>query len=941
MLDTNRSMAPDFLAGGGEMGALMRAHDWSGTSLGLPEGWPQSLRTSIRILLNTNHPMFIWWGPDLIQFYNDGYRRTMGPERHPSALGQRGRECWKEIWHIIGPQIDQVMSGGGATWHENQLVPITRHGKLEQVYWTYCFSPIDDGDRIGGVLVICRDVTDDYMASVALRERESELARVQQIGKIGGLEVDLRGGFRNRRSPEYLAIHGLSPEAANETHEDWVRRIHPEDRDATEKQFRDAVDNGVRDYSARYRIIRPNDGQVRWISVKSVIERDEDGEAIRLVGAHTDITEQIMAERALRQSEEEFRTLADALPHHVWTARPNGRLSWLNPRVYEYSGATIEELNRDGWNRMVHPEDIHVAVAAWKHSLRTGDPYEVEFRLRRADGEFRWFLTRGVPARDESGKIIRWIGTNTDVHDQKTTEAELAELNKTLAARVREKTRERDRIWNVSQDLLVVADMDGTWLSLNPAWSATLGWSRQDMLNKTSQWLEHPDDRDKTNVELESLARGRPTIRFENRLRHKDGSYRWLSWTAVPDDGKIYAVARDMTAEKAAAALLKSTEEALRQSQKMEAVGQLTGGIAHDFNNLLTGIMGSLELMKLRLAKGRTENIDRYIEAATTSANRAAALTHRLLAFARRQPLSPRPIDVNHLVGTLEDLLRRTIGEVIDLKIEAANDVWGTLCDPNQLESALLNLAINARDAMPDGGRLTIRTLNTKLDGVLPSNPALSPGDYVCIDVKDTGTGMTDEVAARAFDPFFTTKPIGQGTGLGLSMIYGFARQSNGHVLIDSKLGEGTSVRIYLPRYNSDILAEPAVQEPVTSHRAAGELVLVVEDEPVVRSVITEILTNEGYRIMEAGDAPSGLQILNQSSRVDLLITDIGLPGMNGREFADQARNIRPDLKILFVTGYAQSAAKAKGFLKPGMDLITKPFDNAKFSERVRAMVSR
>ena len=940
MLDTNRSMAPDFLAGGGEMGALMRAHDWSGTSLGPPDEWPQSLRTSIRILLNTNHPMFIWWGQDLIQFYNDGYRRTLGPERHPGALGQRGRECWKEIWHIIGPQIDQVMSGGGATWHENQLVPITRHGRLEQVYWTYGFSPIDDGNRIGGVLVICRDVTDDYMASVALRERESELARVQQIGKIGGLEVDLRGGFRNRRSPEYLAIHGLSPEAANETHEDWVRRIHPDDRDATEKQFLDAVDNGVRDYTARYRIIRPNDGQVRWISVKSVIERDEDGKAIRLVGAHTDITEQIMAERALRQSEEEFRTLADALPHHVWTARPNGRLSWLNPRVYEYSGATIEELNREGWHRMVHPEDIHAAVAAWKRALRTGDPYEVEFRLRRADGEFRWFLTRGVPARDESGKIIRWIGTNTDVHDQKTTEAELAELNKTLAARVREKTRERDRIWNVSQDLLVVADMDGTWLSLNPAWTATLGWSRQDMLNKTSQWLEHPDDRDKTNVELENLPRAR-SIRFENRLRHKDGSYRWLSWTAVSDDGKIYAVARDMTAEKAAAALLKSTEEALRQSQKMEAVGQLTGGIAHDFNNLLTGIMGSLELMKLRLAKGRTENIDRYIEAATTSANRAAALTHRLLAFARRQPLSPRSIDVNHLVGTLEDLLRRTIGEMIELKVEAANDLWGTLCDPNQLESALLNLAINARDAMPDGGRLTIKTLNTKLDGVLPSNPALSPGDYVCIDVKDTGIGMTDEVAARAFDPFFTTKPIGQGTGLGLSMIYGFARQSNGHVLIDSKLGEGTSVRIYLPRYSGDILAEPAVQKPVTPHHAAGESVLVVEDEPVVRSVITEILTNEGYRIMEAGDALSGLQILNQDSRVDLLITDIGLPGMNGREFADQARNIRPDLKILFVTGYAQSAAKAKGFLKPGMDLITKPFDNAKFSERVRAMVSR
>jgi PAS domain S-box-containing protein len=941
MLDTHRAIAPDFLSGGGEMGALMRAHDWTATPLGAPDNWPQSLRTSIRILLNTNHPMFIWWGPELVQFYNDGYRQTMGPERHPSALGQRGRECWGEIWDIIGPQIEQVMSGGGATWHENQLVPVTRHGKREQVYWTYSYSPIDEGNEVGGVLVICRDVTEDYLAGVALREREAELARVQQIGQIGGLEVDLRSGFRNRRSPEYLIVHGLPPDAANETHEDWVRRIHPEDRGATEKQFRDAVKGDVRDYTAKYRIIRPRDGQVRWIAVKAVIERDKAGKAIRLVGAHTDITDQVMADRALRQSEEEFRTLAEAVPHHVWTARPDGKLNWFNPRVYQYAGAGIRELDGDKWSGLVHPEDVPGAVAAWVHAIETGESYEIEFRLRRADGVFRWFLGRAVPVRDEKGGVVRWIGTNTDVHDQKTTEAELARLNATLAERVREKTRERDRIWNVSQDLLLVADIDGTWRSINPAWKATLGWSEQELLNKTSHWLEHPDEREKTEAELDHLAQGRPTIRFENRFRHKDGSYRWLSWTAVPDDGKIYAVARDITSEKAAAERLKATEEALRQSQKMEAVGQLTGGIAHDFNNLLTGIIGSLELMKIRMGKGRTENVDRYIDAATTSANRAAALTHRLLAFARRQPLSPRPVNANLLVISLEDLLRRTIGETIDLKIETAKNLWNTLCDPNQLESAMLNLAINARDAMPDGGRLIIKTSNARLEGVLSANPALSPGDYICIDVADTGTGMDAEVVARAFDPFFTTKPIGQGTGLGLSMIYGFARQSNGHVLIDSKLGTGTSVKIYLPRYDGDAALESVSPDQVGEHRATGQTILVVEDEPVVRGIMIEMLLNEGYRILEATDGPSGLQILNQDIRVDLLVTDVGLPGMSGREFADYAREVRPDLNILFVTGYAQSAAMAKGFLKPGMDMITKPFDIEKFSQRVRDMVSR
>jgi PAS domain S-box-containing protein len=828
MLKINRPTSADFLAGGGEMGALMRAYDWSASPLGEPQSWPQSLRTAVRILLNTNHPMFIWWGEEFIQFYNDAYRQTMGPERHPSALGQGGRECWAEIWHIIGPQIEQAMSGGGATWHENQLVPVTRHGRLEQVYWTYGYSPIDEDDGIGGVLVVCRDVTTDYLASVALREREAELARVQQIGRIGGLEVDLRTGFRNRRSPEYLLIHGLPPDAANESHEDWVQRIHPEDREATEKKFRDAVAGKVREYSVQYRIIRPSDGETRWISVKSTIERDPQGKAVRLVGAHTDVTEQVLAEQAVRQSEERYRKLVD----------------------------------------------------------------------------------------------------------------QLAELNATLAQRVEEKTRERDRIWNVSQDLLVVSDRNGVWRTVNPAWTRTLGWSEAELLNRTSEWLEHPDDGGITQAQVKKLGASETTVKFESRFRHKDGSYRWLSWTGVSDKDHNYAVARDVTAEKAAAERLKATEEALRQSQKMEAVGQLTGGIAHDFNNLLTGIVGSLDLLQTRLNQGRTDNVARYIDAATTSANRAAALTHRLLAFARRQPLIPKSVDANQLVVSLEDLLRRTIGEAIDLEIVASDDLWCTLCDPNQLESALLNLAINARDAMPDGGKLTIVTANASLDSVTAGTPALLPGDYICIAVTDTGVGMSAEVAARAFDPFFTTKPIGQGTGLGLSMIYGFARQSNGHVTIESKIGRGTSVKLYLPRHHGDLAAQRASAAKATEHAASGETVLVVEDEPVVRGVILELLGEQGYRTLEAVDGPSGLRILRSPERIDLLVTDVGLPGMNGRQLADQARESRPDLKILFITGYAESVAISDGFLQPGMEMITKPFDLDNLSRRIRSMIS-
>ena len=323
-----------------------------------------------------------------------------------------------------------------------------------------------------------------------------------------------------------------------------------------------------------------------------------------------------------------------------------------------------------------------------------------------------------------------------------------------------------------------------------------------------------------------------------------------------------------------------------------------------------------------------------------TSANRAAALTHRLLAFARRQPLIPKVIDVNQLVVSLEDLLSRTIGEAIDLRVVASNELWRTLCDPNQLESALLNLAINARDAMPDGGELVISTSNVRLDGVTTDTPALLPGDYVCIGVTDTGAGMSAEVAARAFDPFFTTKPIGQGTGLGLSMIYGFARQSNGHVTIASKPGQGTSVRLYLPRHHGELAAEHVPGVNTAGSVATGETVLVIEDEPVVRGVILEMLGEQGYRTLEAVDGPSGLKILQSSEQIDLLITDVGLPGINGRQVADQARESRPDLKILFITGYAESVALADGFLQPGMEMITKPFDLDNLSRRIRTMTS-
>ncbi|MBN0977923.1 response regulator [Pseudomonas hygromyciniae] len=387
-------------------------------------------------------------------------------------------------------------------------------------------------------------------------------------------------------------------------------------------------------------------------------------------------------------------------------------------------------------------------------------------------------------------------------------------------------------------------------------------------------------------------------------------------------------------------AQLRSNEEALRQSQKMEAVGQLTGGIAHDFNNMLTGIIGSLELLRRRLARGRLDDLDSLIDLGVTSANRAAGLTHRLLAFSRRQSLDSKPVEINQLVTSMGELLHRSLNESIALDMQLSGQLWTAEADPNQLESALLNLALNARDAMPEGGKMVVETRNRHLDNVFTAAyGTLTPGDYVELSVSDTGCGMPENVINRAFDPFFTTKPIGQGTGLGLSMIYGFARQSHGHVIIHSEVGKGTTVSLFLPRFIGEFTADAPLNPAQLPFANAGETVLIVEDDPAVRVLVSQVLSELGYAFVEAGDADSALPIIESSQRIDLLISDVGLPGMNGRQLAEIGRQIRPDLKVLFITGYAEHAAVRGGFLDPGMQLITKPFTFDLLTAKVREMI--
>jgi PAS domain S-box-containing protein len=539
---------------------------------------------------------------------------------------------------------------------------------------------------------------------------------------------------------------------------------------------------------------------------------------------------------------------------------------------------------------------------------------------------------------------------HTDISEQRAAEQSLRELNETLEIRIMARTAQLEAsearlrtIFETANQYQALLSPDGALLEANATSLKGIGRRLDEVVGQPfaeTPWFSESETAPAVvRQAIAAAALGEP-FSGELELTLPEGGARWFDFSLRPIrdwDGAIIA----LVAEAAEFTQRREAEEALRQAQKMEAVGQLTGGIAHDFNNLLAGVLGSLEMLERRIEQGRLDAVPRYIEAAQGAVKRAAALTQRLLAFSRRQALNPKPIEVNRLIAGLEDLLRRTVGPAINLEVVGAGGLWSTMVDPHQLENALLNLCINARDAMPDGGRLTIETANKWFDDRAAAQRDMTPGQYVSICVTDTGTGMTPEVISRAFDPFFTTKPLGLGTGLGLSMIYGFARQSGGQVRIYSELGQGTTMALYLPRHYGRPETAMAENGRASSQAVGhGETVLVVDDEPTVRALIAEVLDDMRYRVMEASDGPSALRILQSDARIDLLITDVGLPGgLNGRQVADAGRAVRPQLKVLFITGYAENAVIGNGRLEPGMQLLTKPFALEALGGKIREMI--
>lgn len=646
----------------------------------------------------------------------------------------------------------------------------------------------------------------------------------------------------------------------------------------------------------------------------------------------------------LQASEAQYRGLLDAMDSGfcLIEMKFDSAGTPCDYRFIEVNAAFEREtglINATGrWMRDLVPEHEQHWFDLYGEIALSGVPKRFE---NPAEGLGRWYDVHALRTGDaEAPRVAIFF---TDITQRRQAENALKALTVTLEQEVATRTDDRNQLWDLSSDIMLRCRFDGTVTAINPAWTETLGWTEAELLGSCIYDLVHPDDLALALEGARDSADGRALRRFENRYRCRDGSYRWINWSTSPADNIVNAVGRDCTQDKEQAQALAKAEAQLRQSQKMEAVGQLTGGLAHDFNNLLTGISASLEMLQARLQQGRLQQLPRYIDAALEAARRAAALTHRLLAFSRRQTLDAQPTDVDRLVQGMSELLRNTVGPTVDLQVHTTEDLWSIRVDQSQLENSLLNLCINARDAMPDGGQLVIATANIELDETAARNLDLKPGAYLCLSVTDTGIGMNEQLLGKAFDPFFTTKPLGAGTGLGLSMVYGFALQSAGQVRLSSRLGHGTTAALYLPRHQEHETPHACLPPtpPVIPRVVNGETVLVVDDEPAVRMLVAEVLEDLGYAAIEAGDGPSALSILQSSAPIDLLITDVGLPGgLNGRQLADAARVGRADLKVLFITGYAEQQVIGDGDLESGMHVMTKPFSIRDLAVRIRRLIN-
>lgn len=630
------------------------------------------------------------------------------------------------------------------------------------------------------------------------------------------------------------------------------------------------------------------------------------------------------ADRALGESEERFKDFAESSSDWFWETDGNNVFTFLSGHFEEVSGISTDLLLGKTRQETKPPGVDEKIWQPLMNDIAAHRPFrDVTFSRLRPDGEKAWFSINGVPHFDGSGNFLGYRGTGTNITERRQAEESLRKSEERYRATV-----------EGTEDLITIVDENGQFLFVNHAAYSIFGISPEECVGLIAFDFIHPQDREQTIKEFQGWIENKETaIIHENRQVSRDGNVHHVSWkTSIHYDSNgenvtLSGIARDITERK-------SLEEQLLQSQKMEVIGHLAGGVAHDFNNLLGVMIGNAELLLGQI--GNNEKVTRYAKAIIRAVERGSALTQRLLAFSRKQTLSPQPTAINGLVLGLEEMLQRTLGETVKLHVRPGSGSCEALIDPHQFENALINLAVNSRDAMPSGGVLTIETAKTTLDeAYAKQHKEVTPGDYIKVSVHDNGVGMTPEVLEKVFDPFFTTKDVGQGSGLGLSMVYGFVKQSNGHVTLNSDPGLGTTVELYLPS------SQEAPHKESITHKAAelargSERILVVEDDNDLREIPASILSDQGYEVIEASNGDEAIKCL-QGQQFDLLFTDVVLPGgMNGVEIADQAKLIQPDIKVLYTSGYAEDTVAQMSEMKPDVTLIHKPYHREQLLGKVR-----
>ena len=925
---------------------MIRDRDWTGHPLGPPESWSPELRTALSLVLNSPESMILAWGPDLTFFFNETYFPLLGP-RLPWAMGERFDKVWADGWDQAKPIIDEAFAGRSTRFNDLPWTLDTDRGDA-QTWWSFSYSRVLDADgRVAGLFILTNETTERVKAERRQRDFEDALRmerdRAHDVLDNMGEAFALLG--RDMRivdiNAEGLRMDGRPREAIVGLP---YRDAYPKADPALEQAYLRAFREG-KPFTMEH-AAPAGDGCVTWIDIRAYPVGDGLALFYRDITARVAQQERLRASEALarenadriqttlsalREQAFEFEVLADNIPILCWMSRADGHVHWCSRRWYDYTGAEPGSLLGWGWTAVHDPVVLPEVLSRWNHSLSTGEPFEMTFPLRGRDGAFRPFLTRMVPIRNEDGSIERWFATNTDVAELRAAEQALRDLNATLEQQVAERTAERDQIWRASTDLLCVANFEGYIISHNPAWAATLGWTAGELTARPFLDFVHPDDKETTRKAAAGLARGAPQLAFENRYRHRDGSYRWLSWNAVSKDGKIYSTVRDVTVMKEQAQALVHAEDALRQAQKMEAVGQLTGGVAHDFNNLLTIIRSSVDF--LRRPNLPEERRIRYMDAMSDTVDRAAKLTGQLLAFARRQALKPEVFDVGARLDEVADMLNSVTGARIRVRTEQPETRCYVRADASQFETALVNMAVNARDAMRGEGEMAIRVARGQHLPPIRGH-AGAPGPFVAVSVIDEGCGIPPDHLSRIFEPFFTTKEVGRGTGLGLSQVIGFAKQSGGDVDVTSTVGRGTVFTLYLPE------AEAADRPQVEAFIDALEpeerslCVLVVEDNLEVGRFCTQILEDLGHSTVWAHNAEAALaEIERVPFRFEAVFSDVVMPGMGGIELAKRLRASHPDLPVILTSGYSDVLAREDDH---GFDLVRKPYSAEQVADAFR-----